>query len=194
MDKKVLIQALMILLIIIISWVFFSKYLKNNSNNKTEAQISEKEKLLEIKSSSYIDNVNYTSSDSRGNKYQIIAKRGEIDKNNKDIMFLEDVVSYILTKNSGNIKITSDFGKYNLINYDTIFSKNVIVIYPGHKITGEYLDFSLINNLGTMSTNVIYIGNEINMTADKIEMNISTKDTKIFMNNNTKKVLIEGDK
>ena len=42
------------------------------------------------------------------------------------------------------VKITSNFGKYNSKNYDTIFSENVIVIYPGHKITGEYLDFSFL--------------------------------------------------
>ena len=41
-----------------------------------------------------------------------------------------------------------------------------------------------------MSTNVIYTGNKNELFADMIEMNISTKDTKIFMNNNEKKVLI----
>ena len=43
-----------------------------------------------------------------------------------------------------------------------------------------------------ISINVIYTGNKTNLLADKVEMNLTTKDTKIFMNNNTKKVLIEG--
>ena len=76
----------------------------------------------------------------------------------------------------------------------SIFSKNVIIIYPGHKITGEYLDFSFLNNLGTVSTNVVYSNNKTNLFADKIEINLSNKDTKIFMNDNTKNVLIEVGK
>ena len=61
-------------------------------------------------------------------------------------------------------------------------------------MTGEYLDFSFLNNLGTISTNVVYSGNNTNLFADKIEMNLTTKDTKIFMNDTGKKVLIEGTK
>ena len=96
-------------------------------------------------------------------------------------MFLKNVIAYIFVKDSDTIKITSDLGEYNSKNYDTIFSKNVIVVYPSHKITGEYLDFSFLNNLGTISTNVIYTGEKTNLFADKIEMNLTTKDTKIFM-------------
>ena len=109
-------------------------------------------------------------------------------------MFLRDVVAFIYIKDSDTIKITSNFGKYNSKNYDTIFSENVIVIYPGHKITGEYLDFSFLNNLGTFTKNVVYTGEKTNLFADKIEMNLTTKDTKIFMNDAGKKVLIEGTK
>ena len=35
---------------------------------------------------------------------------------------------------------------------------------------------------------------KINLFADKIEMNLTSKDTKIFMNDTGKKVLIEGTK
>ena len=126
------------------------------------------------------------------NKYKITARQAEIDIDNPDVMFLDNVIAYVYLKDSETIKITSDFGKYNSKNYDTIFSKNVIVTYPGHKITGEYLDFSLLRDLGTMSTNVIYTGNKNELFADMIEMNISTKDTKIFMNDNKKDVIIKG--
>ena len=109
-------------------------------------------------------------------------------------MFLRDVVAFIFIKDSDKIKITSNFSEYNSKNYDTIFSENVIVIYPGHKITGEYLDFSFLSNLGTFAKNVVYTGEKTNLFADKIEMNLTTKDTKIFMNDTGKKVLIEGTK
>jgi hypothetical protein len=124
----------------------------------------------------------------------ITAKQGEIDIDNPDVMFLENVIAYIFIKDSDTMKVTSDFGKYNSKNYDTIFSKNVIVVYPGHKITSEYLDFSFLRNLGTISVDVIYVGNKTKLFADRLEMNINTKDTKIFMNDNIKKVLIKGIK
>ena len=109
-------------------------------------------------------------------------------------MFLTDVIAFIFIKDSDTVKITSNFGKYNSKNYDTIFSENVIVIYPEHKITGEYLDFFFFYNLGIFTTNVVYTGEKINLFADKIEMNLKTKDTKIFMNDTEEKVLIEGTK
>ena len=184
----------MIILIIIISLLFYIKYFNKAFKGLKENPSKEKNIVNQSNSSTYIDNINYSSSDAKGNKYQISAEQAEIGIENSDIMFLKNVIAYVFIKDSETVKITSNFGKYNSKNYDTIFSKNVIVIYPSHKITGEYLDFSLLNNLGTISTNVIYTGEEKNLFADRIEMNLTTKDTKIFMNDITKKVLVEGTK
>ena len=192
MNKKTVLQVLMIFLIITISLSFYLEYFNKTDKNLKKNKVIEKININQNDSSTYIDNINYISSDSKGNKYQITAKKAEIDVNDSDIMFLENIIAYIFVKDSDVVKITSDFGKYNSKNYDTIFSKNVIVVYPGHKITGEYLDFSFLSNLGTISTNVIYKGDKTNLFADRIEIDLISKDTKVFMNNSTKKVLIEG--
>ena len=194
MNKKTGLQVAMVFAIIIISLWFYLKYFTSNFEEVKEAQIIEKNDKNQNSNSTYIDDINYVSTDIKGNKYQITAKQAEIKVENSDVMFLKDVVSFVFMKDSDIIKITSNFGKYNSKNYDTIFSKNVIVIYSGHKITGEYLDFSILSNLGVFTTNVVYAGEKINLFADKIEMNLATKDTKIFMNDNEKKVLIEGTK
>ena len=184
----------MVFLITIISLSFYLKYFnktpKNIEKNITKKSINNEQN----NSSTFIDNINYISSDVRGNRYQITAEQAEIDINNSNEMFLKNVVAYIFIKDSDTIKIIADFGKYNSKNYDTIFSKNVMVIYPENKITGDYLDFSFLNSLGTISTNVIYAGDKTNLFADKIEINLITKDTKIFMNDNTKKILVKGNK
>ena len=194
MSKKTVVQVLMLVLIALISLSFYLKYYKKNSKNLLENTQVKNTAIGKSSSANYINDVNYTSLDAKGNEYQITAKQAEIDMDNPDVMFLENIIAYIFIKDSETMKITSDFGKYNSKNYDTIFSKNVIVVYPSHKITGEYLDFSFLNNLGTISTDVIYIGNKTRLFADRVEMNITTKDTKVFMNDNTKKVLIEGIK
>ena len=194
MNKKIVMQVLMIFLIILISLLFYLKYFNKTRKILQGNKVVEKVDINQNSSSTYIDNINYISTDTSGNKYQITAERAEIKIENSDVMFLENVIAYVFIKNSDVVKISSNFGKYNSKNYDTIFSKNVIVIYPGHKITGEYLDFSFLSNLGTFTENVVYTGEKTNLFADKIEMNLTTKDTKIFMNDTRKKVLIEGTK
>ena len=194
MNKKTGLQVAMVLVIILISFWFYLKYFTKNFEDVKETRIIEKIDENQNSTSTYINDINYVSTDTKGNKYQITAKQAEIKVENSDVMFLKDVVAFIYIKDSDTLKITSNFSKYNSKNYDTIFSENVIVIYPGHKITGEYLDFSFLSNLGTFTTNVIYTGEKTNLFADKIEMNLTTKDTKIFMIDSEKKVLIKGTK
>jgi LPS export ABC transporter protein LptC len=194
MNKKTVIQIILIFLIFLISLSFYLKYFSNNSKVLKDTPLEEKIAANQNNTSTYIDNIDYVSFDAKGNKYQVIAEQAEIKIENSDVMFLTNVIAYIFIKDSDTVKITSNFGEYNSKNYDTIFSENVIVIYPGHKITGEYLDFSFLKNLGTMSTNVVYNGEKTNLFADKLEMNLSTKDTKIFMNDASEKVLIQGTK
>jgi len=192
MNKKTGLQVVMVLAIILISLWFYLKYFTKNFEDVKETRVIEKIDESQNSTSTYIDDINYVSTDAKGNKYEITAKQAEIKIDNSDVMFLTDVIAFVFIKDKDTVKITSNFGKYNTINYDTIFSENVIVVYPGHKITGEYLDFSFLTDLGIFTTNVIYTGEKTKLFADKIEMNLTTKDTKIFMNNVGEKVLIEG--
>jgi len=193
MNKKTTIQILLIFLIFLFSTLFYLKYFKNSQ--KISENIPKEEQQIitsQNDNSTYIDNVNYISSDTRGNRYQITAEQAEIKIEDPDVMLLENVVAYIFNKDSDTAMITSNFGVYNSKNYDTIFSENVIIIYPGHKITGEYLDLSFLKNLGTISKDVIYKGEKTSLFADKVEINLTTKDTKIFMDDKNKKVLVKG--
>ena len=195
MNKKTTIQILLIFLIFLFSILFYLKYFKNSQ--KISENIPKEDKQIitsQNDNSTYIDNVNYISSDTRGNRYQITAEQAEIKIEDPDVMLLENVVAYIFNKDSDTAMITSNFGVYNSKNYDTIFSENVIILYPGHKITGEYLDLSFLKNLGTISKDVIYKGEKTSLFADKVEINLTTKDTKIFMDDKNKKVLLKGTK
>jgi len=194
MNKKTGLQVIMVLVIFIITLWFYLEYFTKNFEDVKEAAVIEKIDENQNSTSTYINDINYVSTDAKGIKYQITAKKAEIKVENSDEMLLRDVEAFIFIKDSDTFKITSNFSKYNSKNYDTIFSENVIVTYPGHKITGEYLYFSFLSNLGTFTTNVVYAGEKTNLFADKIEMNLATKDTKIFMNDTGKKVLIEGTK
>ena len=182
----------MVLIIIIISLWFYMKYFTKKFENEKEDQIIKKINEDQNDTSTYINDIDYVSTDVRGNKYQITARLAEIKIENSDIMFLTDVIAFVFIKDKDTVKITSNFGKYNSKNYDTIFSENVIVVYPGHKVTGEYLDFSFLTNIGIFTIDIIYTGEKTNLFADKVLIDLITKDTKIYMNNTDEKVLIEG--
>ena len=120
------------------------------------------------------------------------ASQGEIDYKQSEIIYLTNVIALSKLTNSNDIEITSKYGKYNSDNLDTIFSKNVVINYLENKITSEYLDSSMQRNSMIISKNVIYTNLENVLKADVIEMNLDTKDTKIFMHKNNEKVNISS--
>tara|TARA_Y100001936_G_C15788126_1_gene514959 strand:+ start:208 stop:693 length:486 start_codon:yes stop_codon:yes gene_type:complete len=152
------------------------------------------QKIIEenIYSSNIIDDVKYSSTDSKGNEYIINASTGEIDYSNSNVVYLTNVTAIIKLTNSNEITITSKFGKYNINNFDTIFTKNVIVRYLENEITSEYMDFSLNRNSMIISKNVIYTNLENILKSDVVEINIETKDTKIYRYDNKHKVNIKS--
>ena len=193
MKKKNILKFFLILFLIVLTFFVYSKYFKKNDELLLNSKIPTTSSEEDIYNSNIIKDINYTSRDLKGNEYIIIAKEGEIDLNDNDIIFLTDVTAYIkLVKNSELITITSNFGKYNTINYDTIFSKNVKIDYIDNIITGDYLDFSMIKNLLIISRNVIYKNLENTLKADVIELDTMTKDTKIFMYNVNNKVNVKN--
>ena len=196
MKKKIFLKIVLILSLIIITWFVYSEYFKEDKS-KLSKPVNPTSEIEEdaIYNSNIIKDINYTSRDLKGNEYILIAKEGEIDLDNSDIIFLTDVTAYIkLVKNSELIVITSNYGKYNTINYDTIFSKNVKIDYVDNIITGDYLDFSMMKNLLIVSRNVVYKNLENTMKADVIELDTTTKDTKIFMYNSNEQVNVTNIK
>ena len=183
-------KIVVFILIIIFTSIFYiySKYSKKKTEDIQETEISEETTY----NSNIIKDVNYSSRDADGNEYSINAKQAEIDLSDTNILFLTDVKAFIKLRNSEIITITSDYGKYNADNFDTIFSKNVLINYLDNKINGEYLDFSYERNSMIISKKVVFTNIENILEADVIEINIKTKDTKIFMYEKEKKVNIKS--
>ena len=193
---KSLFYKISIILLFFLVWFYFF-FSKNFEKEKVQDQIDSQDKIENDENTSYnsniINDIKYSSKDLKGNEYIILAKEGEIDFNNSDIIFLKDVTAYIkLVKNNETIKIVSNYGKYNTVNFDTIFSKKVQIDYVDNIITGDYLDFSMIKNQLIISKNVTYKGKENILKADVLELDTITKDTKIFMYDSKKKVNVKS--
>ena len=185
--KKKYIILILIIFLLISALIVFLKYSKKESVSKIEEEV-----LEEPYKSNIMENVSYSSKDAKGNEYIVNASMGEIDYDRPNIIYLTDVRAFIKLTNSNDVTITSDFGKYNTNNFDTIFSKNVEINYLDNKITGKYLDFSIGRNSMIISRNVVYTNLENILKADVIEINVTTKDTKIFMYKDNKKVNIKS--
>ena len=170
---------------------FFSLKLFNKEKRapiEKEATVEEVDTTTNI-----IKDVSYSSNDTKGNEYVLNANEGQIDLNNDKVIFLNDVKATIIMATGEIINIQSKFGKYNINNYDTIFSENVLIEYEDNKIKGNYVDFSLNRNLLIISKNVVYLNQKNFLRADVVEINISTKDAKIFMYEEEKKVQIKSN-
>ena len=178
-----IVTVLIILLIIIFNL---------NQNNKE--LIVEKKEIVqeEIENTNIIKDVEYKSKDSSGKEYTLKSSEGIIDQNNTNIIYLTSIKASIELKDYNYINISSKFGKYNIDNFDTIFSKNVIIEYLDNIIIGEYLEFSLSKNLMTISRNVVFKNDKSSLTADVIEVDIKTKDIKISMYEENKKINIKS--
>ena len=186
--KKILIIFFLFLIILILFFFIYSKLFKK----ETKLDPILKENDTPVYNSNIIKDVYYTSKDADGNEYIITAKEGEIDYSNSNILYLTSVKGLIKLRDSGDITIVSNYGRYNTDNFDTIFSKNVIINYLDNNINSEYLDFSINRNSMIISRNVIYNNNENILNADVIELNLKTKDTKIFMYEIKEKVNIRS--
>ena len=187
--KKLGIILFTISIIVILIIHFYSNILKKEEQILTTPETTSEENIYK---SNIIKDVKYQTKDQKGNEYIINALLGEIDFSNSNIIYLTDVNALIKLKNKNNIYIKSDYGKYNSENFNTIFSKNVIIDYLQNQIIGEYLDFSFERNSMIISRDVIYTNPENTLKADVIEVDIKSKDTKIFMFDNQKKVNIKS--
>lgn len=177
------------LFISILLFSFF--FLSQNFNKKIVVENNTKE-ITETEFQQYntntFSNVNYVSTDSKGNNYSIKASIGQIDNQNNKIIFLTNVESIIELSNSEKINIKSVKGKYNSANNDTFFSENVIIEFKDYKMTGEYLDLLFRQNLITIYKNVFLYNKKNTMKADVINFDTQTKDLNIQMYKQSEKI------
>jgi len=173
--------------LLILLAIFFTYF-----NQKKEVKIKEltNKKYSEIteEKSNIINDINYSSKDNIGNAYNISAEIGKINNKNEDMILLENVIAKITIVDSEDIIIYSNFAEYNSKNYDTKFYDNTKVIYASHKIKCEYLDLLFNKNLATLYGNIVYESLSTKLLADRLEIDLITKNSKLSMKNEKEKI------
>ena len=190
MQKKTILQLSLILIVTIISIVVFKFYFSDKGLNNVTKKVKIDNKNFSNKTSNFVHDIEYISEDKEGNKYIIQSELGELKESEPGFILMRKVVAIVEMKNSTPINIFSDTAKYNNINYSTNFYGNVLITYDEHNITSDNLDLFFDKNLATISNNIIYKNLNTNLQADKVEIDLISKNSKIFMNDNSKKIKI----
>ena len=203
MEKKSLIQIFLIILLFIIALLIFNHFYTSNDSAKNiekkiiDTEINEKQSV----DKNIIENVQYSFNNSKGDIYQVLADFGEINLDNPNLMFLTNVNASLILTNKTNIILTSDFANFNTKTFETTFINNIKVERDEEIITGDELylvleqekkgnnnDSSLEENLIRISNNILYKKPGYSLKADILEIDLITKNIKIFMLDKQKKV------
>ncbi len=201
MFKKISIQLILLSIVFFSIFYVYKFYFKTKDNIKIDqsdiVQNNSSDDINNNKSNFDIDNQNnliknlsYFSKDNLGNEYIIESKYSELNLDNVDIINMESVSAKIIMANSKPIYVTSNFAKYNNENYETTFTDNVLIVYLDNKIRCEKFHISIKNNFANVTDNVIYENPNGILIADTIEIDLITKNSKIFMIDENKKVMV----
>ena len=187
MQKKIIIQVFLFLIIIIISVIFFKFYFKPTElTKKNNSKINNSD----TNQNNLMSNIKYVAADKIGNEYIVKSKLAEFDPNQPNLILMEEVKGVIQFTNSSPILISSDKAIYNKLNHDTKFFENVLAVYDDHKISSQNLELFFDKNLASISKKIIYKNLNTELRADRIEIDLVTKNSKILMDKKTKKVKV----
>ena len=193
MNKKVLIQISLLLVILVTCLFFYRLFFKNLSIELDNVKENEQNnKILPNKNKNQINDLVYKSNYSGNSKYIITAEFGKFIQDNPDLMLLTNVKGVITLNDSDTIKISSKKASYNSINYDTNFYQNVLITFDNHQIYSDNFDLFFDKKISTIYNNVIYKNLNTTLHADKIDIDLITKDSKIYMLNKSEKIKIKN--
>lgn len=210
MKRKNLIQIILLILLIILSISIFNYYYEKNSSvqkNKIDNEEKFSGKTSLSSQQNLIEDIKYTANNTKGDIYEILADFGEANLEDPELMFLTNVKSKIIFNNreKKNIYLTSNFANFNTKTFETTFIKNVKIKRHNEIITGEelymILDIDKENaqneldkeqNVLRMSNNVLFQKPGYEMKADVLEIDLITKNLKIYMHNSNNKVMINS--
>ena len=193
MNFKSLIQIFLLLLILIICGALYYNYLHKKPSllNKKKIVIIEEPKKEIL--GNFIKDIEYKSEDELRNSYIIRSKKGEFKDKNPNLIFMTNVEAVIKLKDKTIIRLTSLNANYNILDNNTNFFNNVNLDYLTHKITADNIDVFFRDSKVEAYNNLVYRNLDLSLISDKVEIDLITKNSKIFMLNNEKIKIIKSN-
>ena len=186
MNKKTLIQIVLLSFLLIISVSFYYNYF--SVDIKTDKE--EIKNNVKSNDQNLIKDLSYFSKDIHGNEYIIKAKTGMADIENPNLINLQNVNAKIKFDKKNEIIVTSHEAIYNNTTYDTKFSGDVLITFEDQIVTCDFMEAKLSENIAIISGNIFYKNYSSEIYADKIEFNLLERSSKISMFNENEKIKI----
>ena len=123
--------------------------------------------------------IQYITSRSNGDVFKILADTGKTNLKNRNLLDLENVKGSIISSERPDIYISSKFAEYNYSDQNSKFYDDVVIKYNDQVIKCDNLDLKISDNIAIAYNNVILQNRNSLMKAEKITMNILTKDISI---------------
>ena len=196
MDTKKIFQYSLLILLFVVSFLFYYKYFFKDDNkaelNKSENIIKKKDQEVNQndENKNIIENLKYVSEDLLGNTYTVIAQSATLKEDRISEVQLFEVNAKITMQDQEAIYIYSKTANYNKINNNTVFRRSVNVKYGDQTIDSETLNLNFEDNLIEILDNVYYVNKNTKISADKVEIDLLYKKLKISMINENNKVSI----
>ena len=184
MNKKTLIQYTLFFFIMLILFTFLNVFIFKDK------KINEVNNVQKEKQSDTIKDLQYLSKDTNGNTYLVRAKNGVVNMENSDLINLFDVNAKITFDKNKIVTITANKASYNNNNNDTEFSENVHLIYGNHHLKSKNLLIKFSENYAKIYNDVIYTDFFTKLFADKIEVDLINRTSKISMFEEKQKVKV----
>ena len=150
---------------------------QNKNKTDREKNINKDDVLDEIKN--LTKEIEYVTSNNNGDIFKISAKYGKTNLKDTRVLDLEQVVGLITSSQRSEIYLTSDYAKYNYTNQNSKFFDNVEIKYDEKIIYCDNLELEMNKNIAVAYGNVLIKDKKSLMKAQKITMDIVTKDISI---------------
>jgi len=189
MNKKILLQFFLILTIFLTCFIFYKLFFTDPIEELENIENDQwKIKNLIKQGTNQMNGIVYNSTYLDDNNYVIKAKFGEFSADDPSLMLLTNVTGTIFLKNSEVIEISSEKARYDSVSYNTNFSENVLITFKDHQINSDNFDLFFDKKLSTIYNNIIYKNLNTILQADKIDIDLITKNSKIYMFDKSKKI------
>ena len=166
-----------------------TKQIKENKDTSIDQKEETEKKIIKKKDiKNLVKDVEYTSVDQKGNRFNLLANSGKSNADNNNILDLKNVRGEIKSDKRDNIYIVSDFAQYNTSNLNSKFYENVIIEYQDKKITCENFDIIMETNKAVAYNNVKITDPQSIMKAGIVEFDLATKDVNINPENATTEI------
>jgi len=192
MNIKTIFQVVLLLLALFLYIFFYLNYFyKKDSKLASKQDEIMNTDISESPDGTTIKEILYESYDNEGNKFMIKSKSGTFDEKEADEINMVNVEAKIDLTNGTFITLSSDTARYNALNSNTKFIKNVKLGYLNHKINSDNIDVIFTESKLEAYNNLIYKNSDVNLSADKVKLDLLTKNTKIFMFDNSSVKIIK---